>query len=77
MTMKLFILVFTALISVGGGFNDYDYYQLDYHRPRDREIALHLQAKAVKNQGSLNIFTLRSLSSSVRPVPPEELTYTD
>ena len=56
MTMNLFILVFTALISVGGGFNDYDYYQLDYHRPRDQQIALHLQAKAVENQGSLSIF---------------------
>ena len=30
--------------------DDYDY-QLDYHRPRDRQIALQLQAKAVENQG--------------------------
>ena len=36
-------------------YDDYDYqedYQLDYHRPRDREIALQLQAKAVENQGN-------------------------
>ena len=30
--------------------DEYDY-QLDYHRPRDRQIALQLQAKAVENQG--------------------------
>jgi len=29
--------------------DEYDY-QLDYHRPRDRQIALQLQAKAVENQ---------------------------
>ena len=48
-------LVLTALITVGGGFNsDYDYYQnFDYHRPRDRQVALNLQAKAVKKQGWL------------------------
>ena len=53
-------LVLTALITVGGGFNsDYDYYQnFDYHRPRDRQVALNLQAKAVKNQGWL-IFSPR------------------
>eukprot|EP00093_Oithona_nana_P008135 08135.XXX_487200_488120_1 [CDS] Oithona nana genome sequencing. len=50
MPLLLFFLVLTALITVGGGFNDYDYYQLDYHRPRDRQVALNLQAKAVKNQ---------------------------
>lgn len=54
MKLPLFFLILTALITVGGGFSDYDYYQLDYHRPRDRQVALNLQAKAVKNQGSLN-----------------------
>ena len=48
---------FLSTLGGDGGYyyDDYDYqedYQLDYHRPRDREIALQLQAKAVENQGN-------------------------
>ena len=51
------IWILTCLVwTCGWSFNqfvedDYDY-QLDYHRPRDRQIALQLQAKAVENQGT-------------------------
>ena len=44
--------IFTLLWRISQGVPDYyDYYQLDYHRPRDRQIALQLQAKDVENQG--------------------------
>lgn len=46
----------------GGGYDYYDYHQLDYHRPRDRQIALHLQAKAVENQGFLFFLNLIIIS---------------
>ena len=50
----IFVILFSRIL-LGGGSDFYDenddFYQLDYHRPRDREIALHMQAKAVENQG--------------------------
>ena len=64
------IWILTCLVwTCGWSFNqfvedDYDY-QLDYHRPRDRQIALQLQAKAVENQGTLG---QRSLNISVDPL---------
>lgn len=53
--MNSFVLFFLMWnwIPLGGGQDYDDYYQLDYHRPRDRQIALQLQAKAVENQGKL------------------------
>ena len=58
--VNFFLLLMTILCHISLGYyyedDDYDYYhQLDYHRPRDRDIALRLQAKAVENQGNLLI----------------------
>ena len=60
--LAVIFTLFWRILSLGGAgagggsggyyYDDYDYH-LDYHRPRDREIALQLQAKAVENQGSM------------------------
>ena len=80
-------LVWTCCWSFNNRYNhnnnhqdEYDY-QLDYHRPRDRQIALQLQAKAVENQGKsllreagdIGTQNTRSKESTNRSRPPSKV----
>ena len=84
-------LVWTCCWSFNNRYNhndnhqdEYDY-QLDYHRPRDRQIALQLQAKAVENQGKsllreagdIGTQNTRSKESTNRSRPHPKYYYTN